>query len=112
MGWSKGSEVVWRSLPAGQVATVLSTFVVEDSSDVIALFQPAAAPCQRRTGRRGGPSGRNMLPDGWDGGYEETSFRGPSVVRLHPIGQSYSVIRSWDAGRKAFSGWYVNLEQS
>jgi predicted RNA-binding protein associated with RNAse of E/G family len=31
------------------------------------------------------------------------------VVRLHPIGQSYSVIRTWRDDR--FVGWYVNLEQ-
>ena len=52
-----------------------------------------------------------MLPDGWDGGYDEVPFRGPSVVRVHPIGQSFSVIRNWDPGEQLFSGWYVNLEQ-
>jgi Protein of unknown function (DUF402) len=53
-----------------------------------------------------------MLPDGWDGGYEQTAFRGPSVVRLHPTDQLFSVIRNWDADKEAFSGWYVNLERS
>ena len=33
------------------------------------------------------------------------------MVRLHPIGRSYSVIRTWLEGEERFHGWYVNLEQ-
>jgi len=109
--WSPGAKVVWRSLPGGTVGTVLATFVIEDNPEAIVLFQPRGAPRRHRTGRRGGPSGRNMLPDGWDGAYEDTTLLGPSMVRLHPPGESYSVIRSWDESHQAMHGWYVNLEQ-
>jgi len=109
--WEPGASVVWRSLPDGMVGTVFAAFVVEDCPDAVVLFQPAGAPRKRRTGRRGGPSGRNMLPNGWDGGYQESTFPGPSVVRLHPPGAPFSVIRSWSADEGGFQGWYINLEQ-
>lgn len=32
-------------------------------------------------------------------------------MRLHPVGRSYSVIRTWVVEAAAFDGWYVNLEQ-
>jgi len=30
---------------------------------------------------------------------------------LHPVGRSYSVIRTWLQAEERFHGWYVNLEQ-
>lgn len=109
--WSKGAEVAWRSILADGIGTVLSGYIVEDSDIAQAIFQPTGAPRRRRTGDRGGPSGRNMLPGGWDGGHEEDPFHGPSVVRVHVPGSHFSVIRKWDSAQKTFHGWYINLEQ-
>lgn len=89
----------------------MAAVVIEDDPDAVVLFQPAGAPRKHRTGRRGGPGGRNMLPGGWDGGYRDSAFPGPSSVRLHPVGARYSVIRTWDDAAQEFRGWYVNLEQ-
>lgn len=52
-----------------------------------------------------------MLPGGWAGERAADVWLGPPSVRLHPIGQSYSVIRSWSDNDQRFRGWYVNLEQ-
>lgn len=52
-----------------------------------------------------------MLPGGWDGGYRDSVFPGPSTVRLHPTGSPFSVIRDWDEERGRCRGWYANLEQ-
>ena len=108
--WQRGDEVVWRSRPDGTIGYVFAAIVVEDSEDVIALFQPAGAPCKRRTGARGGPGGRVMLPQGWDGGHEDVTFAGPSTLRMQPTGMSYAVLRPWLG--EDWGGWYVNLEQS
>src|SRR5437870_4494895 len=58
--WGVGAQVVWRSRPGGQVGFVFAAIVLEDCPNVTALFQPAGAPCKRRCGDRGGPSGRLM----------------------------------------------------
>jgi predicted RNA-binding protein associated with RNAse of E/G family len=33
------------------------------------------------------------------------------MVRLHPVGRPYSVMRSWLVEEERYHGWYVNLEQ-
>ncbi len=104
-----GDNVVWRSRPQGQVASVIPATVVEDSRDVIAIFQHDGSVCMRRTGRRGGPRGRSMLPDGWDGGHRPLVWNG-DVLRVHIPGAHHSVMRHWSAENGQFHGWYVNLE--
>lgn len=106
---ARGDEVVWRSRPQGSVGYVFAAFVVEDADDAIALFQPAGGPCMRRVGVRGGPGGRQMVAGGWRGEHESVVFGGPRMVRVHPAGSAYAVLRPWVDG--AWGGWYVNLEQ-
>lgn len=90
---------------------VLAGRVLVDDADAIAIEQPVGAPVFRRAGRRGGPRGRMLLPGAWEGSHEEATWSGPHMVRLHPVGRSYSVIRAWVATEDRFDGWYVNLEQ-
>ena len=103
--------MVWRSRPRGDVGFVFACRVLVDAPDVIAVVQPTGAPVVHRVGERGGPQGRSLLPGAWDGTRRETTWDRPPAVRLHPIGRSYSVIRTWLAGEQRFHGWYVNLEQ-
>jgi predicted RNA-binding protein associated with RNAse of E/G family len=46
----------------------------------------------------------------WDGAHIDRVFPGPSNLRLHVWGTSYSIIRSWDFEEDRATGWYVNLE--
>jgi hypothetical protein len=110
--WSRGDSVLWRSRPAGAVGYLYSANVVKDSAGAVALFQPSGAPGKRRIGRRGGPGGRNLLPNGWDGQHEDFTWQGPGMIRLHPLGDNYSVLRRWDDQVGHYQGWYVNLERS
>jgi len=89
---------------------VLAANVVLDDT-VVVLYQPPDAPTRRRLGPRGGPSGRNLLVDEWDGGHEPGKFAGPPVIRAYWPNASYSVIRRWHPESKDFTGWYVNLER-
>ncbi|HLG00482.1 MAG TPA: DUF402 domain-containing protein, partial [Acidimicrobiia bacterium] len=57
-----------------------------------------------------GPTGRLLLPGGWDGAHERDEWRGPSTVRVHPVGASFVVYRNWNPGSREYEGWYVNLE--
>jgi hypothetical protein len=86
--------------------------LIADCDQFVALFQPAGAPGKRRTGGRGGPRGRNLAPDGWDGGHEDFTWPGPGMLRLHPLGSHYSVLRRFDPHEGRYRGWYVNLERS
>lgn len=109
--WPPGAAVVWRSLPQGEVSTVLACRVVRDDPIGVALHQPTGAPVTRRVGQRGGPSGRFLLPGTWSGERIRPTWDRPSTLRLHPVGEAYSVIRTWDEESRRFVGWYVNLER-
>lgn len=105
----RGAGVAWRSIRDDHVSYAYAGLVIEDSELYIAVYQPTGAPLRRRTGRRGGP--RNaMLPNGWDGGYQDSTWTGKPNVRAHLIGTCVSVIRPWDPNSASFQGWYVNLE--
>lgn len=104
-----GASVVWRSRPAGAVGFVFACRVLADRPDVAAILQPTGAPISTRVGKRGGPRGRSLLS--WDGTREERVWNQSPVVRLHPVGRSYSVIRTWHTSEARYRGWYVNLEQ-
>lgn len=106
---SKGDEVVWRSRPTGKVGFVCATRVLFDDPVAIALYQPTGSTVMRRCGDRGGPGGRLLLE--WNGKHRRETWQREPTLRLHPAGQHYSVIRTWDAARSSYRGWYVNLEQ-
>ncbi len=109
-GFATGAPVVLRSVFDDHVGAVIPSVVVADASDHVALYQPEGTTLLTRTGRRGGPQGRNMYPGGWDGGHQETPWRGPGVLRVHRRGDPWSVWR-WRDGAGWRPGCYVNLEQ-
>lgn len=109
--FARGQQVVWRSKHQGQVGYVIPFTGIEDSDRTIVLVQHDGCTCMKRTGRRGGPGGRQMLPNGWDGGHEALHWApGHDTVRVHVPGTSHAVIRAWHRGAQRFEGWYVNLE--
>lgn len=85
--------------------------VIEDSPEAIVLFQQPGSICKRRSGPRGGPRGRMLLVDQWDGSHTDVEWKGPSgVARLHLRNSMISVLREWDSEVGRYRGWYVNLE--
>jgi hypothetical protein len=106
-----GAPIVWRSRLRDGIGFVFACRVLADDNEVVAVVQPTGAAISRRVGRRGGPRGRSMLPDGWDGSRTISVWEQAPAVRLHPLGRSYSVIRTWLEAERRFHGWYVNLEQ-
>ena len=108
--WQPGETVVWRSRPQGNVGYVIPMTVVVDEPRCTVLFQATGSVCKKRSGRRGGPGGRTMVSDGWDGRHDDVVFPGPPTLRLHPWGAAHAVIRSWNFTADRAEGWYVNLE--
>ena len=109
--FNRGDHVVWRSRSPDHIGYVMPTTVVYDDGDVIGLFQHSGSVCKRRTGKRGGPRGRSMLPDGWDGGHEDKVWEGRSNLHLHKRGTHHTVIRSWNEDHNTYEGWYINIEE-
>ena len=105
--FARGDIVIWRSRPDGAVGYTLPAYVLQDDDGAIVLFQPAGTICKKRTGRRGGPRGRNLVD--WSGGHEDVVFKGPGVIRFHAPGSRYAVLRNWEEGKAR--RWYVNLEE-
>jgi hypothetical protein len=98
-----------RWISDSRISSAYEHYVVEDSGRCIALWQPAETVGRVATGERGGPRGRNMVPGGWDGGYQPHTWTGDGVLRVHVPGQPWSTWR-WlgPTGWTAHS--YVNLE--
>ena len=101
---------MWRGVQDGAPGYVLHATVVCDDNDIIGLYQHSGSVCKRRSGKRGGPSGRNMLPGGWDGKHVDKVWNGPATLHLHKMGTDFTVIRSWSPASERYEGWYVNLE--
>ncbi len=106
-----GTPVVWRFVHGDHVAAVFPSVVVVDDADHVVLYQPPGTDTLRRTGRRGGPRGRNMQPGGWDGGHARDPWVGNGVVRAHRRGTPWSAWRWVDSGGRWEPGFYVNLER-
>jgi hypothetical protein len=101
--------VTWQSvLPDGPCYSFDAT-VVEDGAAFIVLAQRPGDVTRRRTGERGGPRGRSMLPGGWDGGRAERPWRVQVMVHAHQWSRPYFATRRWNTDLRAPQGWYVNL---
>lgn len=106
-----GDQVIWRSRPLGQIGYVIPFVVAEETPEAIVLFQQAGSVCKKRSGPRGGPRGRMLLVDQWDGTHVDVEWNLPGVGRLHLPNSMISVMRQWDPDLGEYHGWYVNLEK-
>lgn len=104
-----GEAVLLRSVFDDHVGAVMPCVVVQDSAECVALYQPPGTSMLIRSGRRGGPRGRNMFPGGWDGGHDEVEWTGAGVLRVHRPGEPWSIWR-WLDGDGWRPGYYINLE--
>lgn len=119
---ARGETVIWRSRPQGLIGYVIPYVVLEDSPETIVLFQQPGSICKKRSGPRGGPRGRMLEVDKWDGTHIDVEWKNQSrhpgtpgspgygVARLHVPGSMISVIREWDHISNVYRGWYINLE--
>ncbi len=110
MGWEPGTVVLWRSVKDGVVDVATPYRVVRDEDGLVALYLCPGTRGRRRKGRRGGPSGRQMLPDGWTGEYEEYVWHTNRALFLHRPGDAHSIGLFWREADGEFRNWYVNLE--
>jgi hypothetical protein len=101
---------VWRSVKDGIVKTARPMRVVRDDDELVALYLCPGTRYQRRTGVRGGPRGRSLLPGGWSGEYEEAEWHTNRVLVLNVPGSAHSVSLFWRETTGELWGWYVDVE--
>jgi len=109
MGWEPGAVVLWRSVKDGVVDVAIPCRVVRDTPDLAALYLCPGTHGRRRKGHRGG-SGRQLLPGGGTGAYEDYVWHTNRALFLHRPGEAHSVGVCWREADGAFQYWYVNLE--
>lgn len=110
MAWVRGDRVIWRSCHGDHVGCVFPATVVVDGEDLV-LHQPRGTVCKVRSGQRGGPRGRNLLPGGWDGRHVDRVWERPDMIHVAVAPTGFRVSRRWDPGERRFQGWFVNLEE-
>jgi hypothetical protein len=82
--------------------------VVSDNGRTRALYLSPGTNTKRRTGTRGGPSGRMLVR--WDGGYQDRPWAGNHVLILNNEGEPFSIWLLWDEKSGELQCWYINLE--
>lgn len=86
-------------------------YLLTDTADVIATFEPGGTVAMHSSRPRGGPRGRNLVPGTEHTGFEPGVWSGEGVVRVHRPTQPWSTWRWLSAGRTWSDTWYVNLEE-
>ncbi|MDN5686877.1 MAG: DUF402 domain-containing protein [Brachybacterium sp.] len=112
--FAPGKGIALRSIRNRPSATPAPSFAVAgtvlvDSASCAVVTTPVGSGMARRAGRAEGPRDRLVAPLDWDGTHEETTWKGATVVRVHPHGENWSIWR-WHDGRSWTGDWYGNLE--
>ncbi len=100
-----------RWMHEAHVESAHPVYLLEDSDECTATFEPGNAVGMHSTRPKGGPRGRNLEPGTPHTGFAEGIWTGDGVVRVHRPGQEWSTWRWLSHDRIWSSQWYVNLEE-
>jgi hypothetical protein len=104
MTWSPGDVVVRREVWRGRPWLANPLYVVEDSDDLLVLYQPEGSPWGFGAGDDWPtPDGRHP----YDG---RTGWVGEGPLGLHRPGDPFAVWAYWGGPDRTFLGWYVNIQ--
>ncbi len=105
--WKSGDAVVLRGVWNHKLWWAVPVTVVQDSTDLIALYLPAGTP-EKTPGRRLTP--RDLLSteklELVDGVWVDTD-----VLMLVTPGAAHAVYAMWEEGQTQFRCWYIDLQQ-
>lgn len=80
-------------------------YVVEDSDRALVTYLPEGSPF-------GCPPGDWPTPKGRHPWHEKGHWRGHGPLMVHVPGEAHAVWHFWRGEERAFTGWYVNLQQA
>jgi uncharacterized protein DUF402 len=81
--------------------------VVEDTTDLVALYLAPGTVCKRRAGKRGGPRGRQLVED--SGLHEDMIWRENRRLFLWRPHRFHAVSLFWRHADDTFLCWYVDI---
>jgi hypothetical protein len=101
MPWQPGDVIVRRDVWRGRPYVGVPVIVVLDERELLAVYLPEGAPL--------------AFPEsGWPGGRHPWSafgsWQGHGVLMLQRSGDAYAVWVFWEGADRAFSRWYLNLQ--
>jgi hypothetical protein len=102
--WSAGDVVVRREVWRARPWFANPLYVVEDTDDLLVLYQPEGSPFGFGVGD-GWPTVTGRHP--YDG---RTGWVGEGPLGLHRPGDPYAVWAYWGGADRRFMGWYVNIQ--
>lgn len=104
MTWPPGDVVVRREVWQGRPWLANPLYVVEDTDDLLVLYQPEGSPWGFGRGDDW-PTANGRHP------YEgRTAWVGEGPLGLHRPGDPYAVWGYWQQPDRTFMGWYVNIQ--
>lgn len=95
----------------GVLRTVMPAFALEQTSDFVVLHVPVGSVGYTRSGVRGGPRGRLLVPGQWDEGFVSRPWTGADVVMVHRLAEGWSTWRWISDDGTWRSGSYINIER-
>ena len=101
-----GDQIVLREVWRGKVWTGRPVTIVQDGSDLLALYMAAGARWKRPVDQDG--CFLRLAPGEWALAGERWSTE---LLRLVTPGAAHSVILLWTEGFNELKFWYVNLEE-
>lgn len=112
--WNHGTVVVLQEVWHGKLWTARPARVVEDRSDLIALWCPAGTPIKGpsapwRPGRSAGSEFFSAMLTHLDWLFADFSWPTSNLILVRP-GDWYAVLVSW-TGAGECMGWYVNFQR-
>ena len=102
--WSFGDVIVRREVWQGRPWLANPLYVVEDTEDLLVLYQPEGSPWGFGPGDDW-PTATGRHP--YDG---KVSWVGEGPLGLHRPGDPYAVWAYWQRPERTFMGWYVNIQ--
>lgn len=102
--WAQGEVIVRREVWRGRPWLANPLYVVEDTDDLLVLYQPEGSPWGFGAGD-GWPTPTGRHP--YDG---KTAWVGEGPLGLHRPGDPYAVWAYWQRPGRRFMGWYVNIQ--
>ena len=104
MTWAPGDVIVRREVWRGRPWLANPLYVVEDSDDLLVLYQPEGSPFGF------GASDDWPTVDGRHPYAGRTGWVGEGPLGLHRPGDPFAVWAYWGRPDRRFLGWYVNIQ--
>ena len=111
--WQPGDQIALRFTWIGELSWVSPVTVVEDSSELIALYLAMDTPIKRPVGDDGQPIPRFQIaerPDEEPLRLGDARWTGSSVLWLARPGDAHAIGVFWSGAEREFEGWYANLQ--